>query len=232
MAKQENKEGFEENAQQGQNATDNDKSGNDVDSSKDEKKGNVDQQSEDESSRNNQARTFTQDEVNKMMANEKKQGRNSAYNALGIDPDDEEMKAMIKAIVESRKPKAEDGNAAQQESNVVAEAEHRALMAEAKAEAMMLGILPNYVEDAVALAMPKVDDENDLKSVLGSLKQKYPVWCDKSDEGNDGQNANKGTGSTIKPDSGKNGNDAKNLGARLAANRRSSKHKNSYWKNV
>ena len=90
---------------------------------------------------------------------------------------DKKAIALIQALVASQKDEG-DGQQGTESSAAVDEANQRALVAEAKAEAMMQGILPKYVDDAVALALPKVDDDNDLKSVLKDLKAKYPVWCE------------------------------------------------------
>lgn len=181
----------------------------------------------------NTGRTFTQDEVNRMMAREKKQGRNAAYNDLGIDPNDSKAMALIKAVLQSQKQDT-DGESAAANEAAVAEANHRAVVAEAKAQAMMLGIAPKFVDDAVALAMPKISEGEDAKSVLSELKSKYPIWKDasKNDEGEPGSTGQKGTGSSVGNRSGGAKPDAsKGIGARLAASRKASKPKSSYWKN-
>lgn len=176
---------------------------------------------------NKPERTFTQEEVNRMMANEKRQGKNSVYKELGVDPNDKKAMAMIKALLDSQKDDDEEpeGNSAELD-----EANKRAAVAEAKAEAMMQGILPKYVDDAIALALPKVTEDKDLKSVLKDLKSKYPVWV--KDNGDDGMNKGKsGTGSSLGNSSkgGNGSNDNKGIGARLAASRKAAKPKNTYW---
>lgn len=173
-----------------------------------------------------QSKTFTQEDVNKMMAKEKRQGRNSVYNELGIDPNDKKAIALIQALVASQKDEGE-GQRGAEDSAAVEEANQRALVAEAKAEAMMQGILAKYVDDAVALALPKVDDDNDLKSVLKDLKAKYPVWCE-PDEGSSNV-GKRGTGSSISSSSSNNGKKQESIGARLAASRKAGKPKQSYW---
>ena len=172
-------------------------------------------------------RTFTQEEVNRMMANEKRQGKNSVYKELGIDPKDKKAVAMVKAILESQK----DDETDEATNSEIDEANHRAMVAEAKAEAMMIGILPKYVEDVVSLALPKVTEEKDLKSVMRELKAKYPIWvkADDSDPNNKGKS---GTGSSLGNSGSKGGDDkSKGIGARLAASRKANKSKKSYWGN-
>ena len=114
------------------------------------------------------------------------------------------------------------------------EAEQRAMVAEAKAEAMMLGVKSQYVEDAVTLALAKMTEDSDIKTIIGELKTKYPVWFgessedDKDDKGKAGQ---KGTGSSVRKSGKDDKSEEKGMGARLAAQRKTSNKKSSYWGN-
>lgn len=185
------------------------------------------------------SKTFTQEQVNKMMTREKNQGRNAALRELGIDPKDSKMIAMIKSFIESQKTdeqKAAEKDAENQTK--MNEAERRAQVAEAKAEAMMLGVKTQYVEDAVTLALAKMTEDSDLKTIIGEFKTKYPIWFGESEDdekgGKDkgkGKIGQKGTGSSIKPSKEDKGKEEKSLGARLAAQRRGTGKKFSYWGN-
>lgn len=183
-------------------------------------------------------KTFTQEQVTKMMTREKNQGRNAVYKELGIDPKDTKAVNMFKAFMASQK--TDEQKAAEQESEnqtKLNEAEQRALVAEAKAEAMMLGVKSQYVEDVVTLALAKMTDDSDLKTVIGEFKTKYPVWFGESEKDDDkddkgkGKTGQKGTGSSVKnSDKEKKGEeDKKGIGARLAAQRKTSNKKSSYW---
>lgn len=183
-------------------------------------------------------KTFTQEQVTKMMTREKNQGRSAAYKELGIDPKDSKAIAMVKALIDSQK--TDDQKKAEQESEnqtKINEAEQRAIVAEAKAEAMMLGVKSQYVEDIVTLALAKMTDDSDLKTIIGEFKTKYPVWFGESEEDDDKKDdgkkktGQKGTGSSVKnSDKDKKGeDDKKGLGARLAAQRKTSNKKSSYW---
>lgn len=183
-------------------------------------------------------KTFTQDQVNRMMTREKNQGRNAVYKELGIDPKDTKTVAQFKAFIESQK--TEEQKAAEKESAdkaKQAESEHRVAVAEAKAEAMMMGVKPQYVEDAVTLVLAKLGEDTDVKTLLGELKTKYPIWFGESDDEDDkgakGKTGQKGTGSSVKQaeKGGKKGEAEKGLGARLAAQRRGTGKKSSYWGN-
>lgn len=185
------------------------------------------------------SKTFTQEQVNKMMTREKNQGRNAALRELGIDPKDSKMVAMIKAFIESQKTdeqKVAEKDAENQTK--MNEAERRAQVAEAKAEAMMLGVKAQYVEDVVTLALAKMTEDSDLKTIIGEFKTKYPVWFGESEDddkgGKDkgkGKTGQKGTGSSVKTSKEDKGKEEKGFGARLAAQRRGTGKKSSYWGN-
>lgn len=173
-------------------------------------------------------KTFNQEQVNKMMAKEKNQGRNAVYNELGINPKDEKQIEAIKAYIESQKSDTQKATEkALAEEKALKEAEDRVRIAEAKAEVMMLGIKTQFVDDAVTLALAKTSEDRDIKSVLAEFKTKYPVWFETEE---DKKKQAKGTGSSLKNQSGKNDKgEEKGIGARLAAQRKSSKTKSSYW---
>ena len=184
------------------------------------------------------SKVFTQEQVTKISTREKNQGRAAALKEMGIDPKDTKMIAMIKAFVDSQK--TDDQRAAEQQAEAQkqnAENERRLAIAEAKAEAMMQGVKTQYVDDIVTLALAKVSDDSDLKTIIGEFKTKYPVWFGESEEDeNDkdkgkGKTGQRGTGSSVKSnDKDKKGDEkGKGIGARLAAQRKSGNSKSSYW---
>lgn len=177
-------------------------------------------------------RTFSQLDVNRMMAREKKQGRNSVYNELGIDPNDAKSIELIKTLMGATKAQnAESGDAGMIDQRV-AEAERRAIVAEAKSEAMMLGVKPQFVDDVVTLALAHMEEQGDgaeFKTIIGEMKTKYATWFGGSDDPKETK-GQKGTGSSIRSESGSNA--SKNddgIGKRLAAQRKPSKRNFSYW---
>ena len=191
-------------------------------------------------------KTFTQEDVNRMMAREKNQGRAAAFSELGLDPNDTNMMNMFRAFVSAMQSGSEQDNqqAAQQQIKI-AEAESRAKKAEAKAEAMQLGVNPQYVDDAVTIIMSKLDDNNDVKTLVGELKTKYPAWFnveqqndDKGKGGkqqNNNQQQNKqtgqnGTGSSVGNATNNNNKGVSGIGTRLAAQRKQgNSQKSSFW---
>lgn len=180
-------------------------------------------------------KTFTQAQVSRMMTKEKRQGAAAVYRELGIDPKDSRVVAMVKALIASQKSDGQKEAEKRAESDAKEkEAEQRVIMAETKAEAMVLGIKSEFVDDMVALVMSKMTEDSDVKTLLGEYKKKYPAWfSDGSDEGNgqEGKTGKRGTGSSIKgKDAAKNGDKlGGGIGARLAAQRRAAGSKRSYW---
>lgn len=176
-------------------------------------------------------KTFTQAQVNKMMAKEKGQGKASALSELGIDPKDGKTTEMLKEFFANQKTDTQkESELRQQEVSRLEEANRRVMIAESKAEAMLLGVKPKYVDDVVTLALSKFSDDSDLKTIIGEYKTKYPIWFGDTEENEKENVGKKGTGSSIKTgvkdaDTKKDG-----LGSRLAAKRRTDNvKKTSYW---
>ena len=203
---------------------------------KDTKGGNSqNNQSTDDNGANNGGgeRTFTQAEVNKMMTREKKQGRNAAFNELGINPEDTKMINAFKAFKDAYEGN-EGGSDGAADNSAVEDAERRAMMAEMKYEAVAAGVQPQFVDDVVTLAIARIDEETDIKTVIGEFRTKYPAWFEESDDGGKQKNIGQtGTGSSLKNNgegnSGDGGKQKPGLGARLAAQRKGSNAKKSYW---
>lgn len=212
-----------------------DDSGNDGDDSGEDNGDSGDNQSQPAAPVQPVEKTFTQADVTRMMTREKRQGRNSVFNELGIDPSDTKSIAMVKALMESQRQSAQP---AQPEGDSVneqlAEAERRARMAEAKAEAMMLGVKPQFVDDVVTLATVRLAEQGEnaeFKDVIGELKSRYPLWFGE-DEDDKSATGKRGTGSSVNPDSGSKGSkENEGIGKRLAAQRKPHRKQGSYWGN-
>lgn len=211
-----------EGADNGQNTDnhDNDNNGTNASNTDDNKGG------------NKGGKLFTQKEVNRFTAREKEQGRNSVYKALGLDPKDKKTIEAVKSFVESQKTEEQKNAEREAENNTkLLELEQRAMLAEAKAEIMALGVKGQFVDDAVTLALAKVNDDNDLKTVISSFKDKYPIWFKPSEE-DKGSVGQRGTGSSVNNSKEtNNGKHKDGLGARLATQRRGKHKKSSYWGN-
>lgn len=212
-----------------------DDSGNEGDDSGNEGDDSGDNQSQPAAPAQPVEKTFTQSDVTRMMTREKKQGRNSVFNELGIDPNDSKSIAMVKALMESQRQSARPAQPASDAVNEqLAEAERRARMAEAKAEAMMLGVKPQFVDDVVTLATVRLAEQGEgaeFKDVIGELKSRYPLWF--GEDGDDKSATGKrGTGSSVNPDAGSKGSkEDEGIGKRLAAQRKPHRKQGSYWGN-
>lgn len=178
-------------------------------------------------SKKSSEKTFTQKQVSAMMAKEKKQGRNSVYNELGINSKDSKQIAIIKEFLKSQKTDKELEDEQARERAEVAKALE---IANTKVEVMKQGIKAQYVDDAVSLIMSQLDDDNDVASVLGSFKPKYPIWFEPNEDDEKNSVGKKGTGSSVKGDKkGSSGNEGESLGMRLAAQRKTKSKKSFYW---
>lgn len=208
----------------------------------DEEIDNTDAGSADESGKEKEEkkeRTFTQEEVNRMMTREKKQGRAALLKELGYK-DEKQAKAAsssYNAWLESQKS-AEQKSAEKDSENekAILEAQAKADAAEAKVEALMLGCKPGNVDDVIALAMAKKTDDGDFKTIVGELKKKYPDMFSKSSDDEEKEEkktaGQKGTGGNVSAKSkDKKSDEKQSLGARLAASRRGNKdsNKKSFW---
>ncbi len=133
-------------------------------------------------------RTFTQEEVSRMMTREKQQGKQSVLNALGFKSEDDAKSAfnLLKALQDSQKSeqeKAEESkNTAVQQK---ADAEKRAELAEAKLACVVNGVDKDSVDDVLTIALSKVTDDKNLDAVLSEMKTqaKYSSFF-KSESGN------------------------------------------------
>ena len=129
----------------------------DVDESGDQKDNESGGKDDDKKDQKKASRTFSQDQVTRMMTREKNQGRNAALKELGIDPKDTKMIATVKALIEAQKSDEQKKIEQEQKTNSeLDEANRRVAIAEAKAEAMQLGVKSQFVDDAITLAMAKV----------------------------------------------------------------------------
>jgi hypothetical protein len=186
-----------------------------------------------------EVKTFTQEEVNSMMAREKNQGKRSILKDLGFT---DEKSARI-AIQNYQKflnsQKSEED--LQKENDAKAERERtevqeRADKAEAKVEALIAGVKPEMLDDIITLAMSRKTDDKEFKDVLTEMKTKYPAFFtsvekeDKNDK-DEKKPGERGTGRNVKDDSkNKSNQDEKklSLGERLAAQRKATQKKSTY----
>lgn len=171
----------------------------------------------DENSEND--RTFTQAQVNKMMKAEKEKGRRSVLSELGVEDVKNAKEALeeYKKYTESQKTELQKATDDLQAANKkAAEAEERAQKAEYCLKAISLGAASESVEDLVAMATTKVNDEKDIDAVLKEMKENkaYSGFFDSADKKEDKRS--QGTGNPFPNNKGTGGNSGENYGAMLA----------------
>ena len=171
---------------------------------------------------NRGGKTFTQSEVSSMMAKEKNEGKRSVLKALGFKSEDEAKKAIegYNKYLEDQKSESEkQKEALDKANNEKVEALNRAKAAENKVACYNSGIASEYIDDVLAIASTKVTDEKDLVEVLKEMKEdkKYESFFEKDSS----SGSKHGTGSNP-GHSGNDNDEKKDLGKRLAEQRKSS----------
>lgn len=177
-------------------------------------------------------KTFTQEEVNRMLKAEKESAKKSLLKELGVDDAKTAKEGLEKyrEIQDKNKTdaeKAKDDLAA--ETKAKGEAEKRAILAEAKVEVLSAGCNPEYLEDVITLALKRVSDDKDLPTVVKEMKedQKYKAFFTLGGSGSEDHGTGGGSGYRRKQDSDKKGS----LGSRLGEQVVKSTVKNPYFNN-
>lgn len=171
-----------------------------------------------------QGKTFTQEEVNTMMAAEKRQGKNSVLKELGLNPEDKDALKNLKTLLEGQKTDTQrltDNLKAETEAKSAAEA--RALIAERKLMVLTSGCLPDFVEEVTALATAKTSDAVPFETALKQVREKCAAFF--GEQGNGGSGTGQGQGHKRTPGNGGAGG----LGARLAQSIVNQNQKNPYF---
>lgn len=183
---------------------------------------------------NNQEQpTITQSQMNTIATRENKEGRRAgrkeALKDLGFENEDEAKKAfsLYTAMMNSQKSKNEqDSEALTKALNEKAEAEKRATAIEAKYSILSNGVIPECVDDVLALATAKVTEDKGFDTVLKEMKKdpRYASFFNQSNSdtgnnnsgGNTGNNSGTGNSLLNNNSGGNTGNAPKNFGAQLA----------------
>ena len=178
---------------------------------------------------------FTQAEMTATAAKEKKQGRAAAFREMGFKSE-KEAKAQLEAFRKYQEsqltPEQKTAAQIQQANDDKSDAEKRAEAAENKLAAIQAGVKKDAVDDAVAIAMMKVEDGKSLEDVLGEMKTqpRYKGFFDGSDADDD--NGGKGgTGTSVRHKSSKKDEDG--IGKRLGqaqANGNAAVKKSSFFR--
>lgn len=172
-------------------------------------------------------KTFTQEQVNSMIAAEKRKNLSSVYKGLGFDSEEAAKEFVEKYKQEEEKNKSE--LVKEQEKNKQLEAEKAAEATRAqdlqyRFDAISEGCDAKSAEDVVVLAKAKMSDDKDFAAALKEVKEQYPAMFGQTDNG--GGTGGGGTSPRQKLKAG----DISGMGKRLAAQRReNSTAKNSEY---
>lgn len=174
-----------------------------------------------------QGTQYTQEQLNTMMANEKRTARQALLKSLGIELKEgekyEDAIKRVKTTLDAGKTQAQlDAEAKTKAEGERDEANKKVSALETKVAALSAGVKPEFLEDVITLAQAQVLAGRTLEDALKNLKEKYPVLFGETEK-------DKGTGNPNNPARNKGGN-TESLGKRLAKN---SKHavKSTYFKN-
>lgn len=172
----------------------------------------------------NNEKTFTQEDVNRMLANEKRQGRQAVLKALGLDPDDKDAEKKAKALLDTQKSDAEKAAEALKVAQDAAKAaEARTQQAERKYSVIEAGCKADFIDEVLTLASGKVNETVTFDAALKAVKEKCPSFFIEGDGGT-------GNGQGHKRQ--ESGEKAGSFGARLAQKQLNSNVKeNPYFKN-
>ena len=139
-------------------------------------------------------KTYTQAQVNVMLANEKRQGKQAILRALGIKDVNEGKSKMQQKQQTNQQQLDEENQAAQLLSNArqaQINAEARAQAAERKLSVLKAGVRPEFVDDVVYIATGKATDAEDFEEVVTAMKETHSFYF--MQDNNSNQN-NNGTG--------------------------------------
>jgi len=170
-------------------------------------------------------KSYTQAQINSMMANEKRTARQALLKELGFEVKDDQSftdtLANIKKTLDAGKSEQQlDKEAKNKAEGDAKAATARAELAEMKVSALTAGVNPKRLDDMIILAQAKIAKGQTADQAFADLKKDYPDAF--------GAEASGGTGSHVNP-ANKGGNDGESRGARLAKQNKTSA-KSSYFK--
>lgn len=164
-------------------------------------------------------KTFTQEQVNSMIAAEKRKNLSSVYKGLGFDSEEAAKAFVDKYKGEEEKNKTDLVKAQERASQLEAEKNAEAAKAQDlqyKFDAMAEGCDAKSATDVVVLAKAKMSDDKDFAAALKEVKEQYPAMFGQTDNGNGGGTGGGGTSPRGKLKSG----DISGIGKRLAEQRK------------
>lgn len=199
--------------------------------------GNGGNSNEDQNSNGNSGdeKTFTQSQVNNMMAKEKNEGRRAMLKSLGFSSEEEAKKAIEvynsfsklgKSEGEINKDDVDKANKAKDESI------SRAETAEFKLACYESGVNKDYIDDVLTIAKTKLTDGKNFDAVLKEMKKdkKYSMFFSTNNDGGangtGSQPGHSGSGGSKKDEAGSYG---KALAERANGGTKGQERKSNYF---
>lgn len=171
-------------------------------------------------------KTFTQEEVNRIMSREKRRGEASLLRKLGLNPDDKDVVTNLKKLLDDQQTDSEKKDKSLKDAQDTATKETaRADAAERKLKVLMAGCQKAFVEEVTTLASAKVSDDMDFDEALEEVKKKFSAFF-----GGDGAQDDTGTGQAQGHRRQNNAAKPGSFGAKLAQSASTPKN-NPYFNN-
>lgn len=130
-------------------------------------------------------KTFTQEDVNKIAAKEKKSAKEAILKELGIEDFDNAKDGMKKFKEWQDSQKTEQEKQQEKLNNLSKEKDSLSTENQdlkAQLSAMKKGVLGDSVEDVVALAKQRVSDDVTIDEAIDQIIEKYPHFAGKEEE--------------------------------------------------
>lgn len=159
---------------------------------------------------------FTQDQVNSMIASEKRKNLNSFYKGLGFESEKQAQEFIEKYKKQEENDKTELDKAQEKAKQLEAEKlaeQSKAQDLQYRFDAVAEGCDVKAANDVVVLAKAKISEDKDFATALKEVKEQYPAMFGQHQESSD--NGSTGGGGTSPRGKLTNG-DLSGMGKRLA----------------
>lgn len=172
-------------------------------------------------------RTFTQEEVNRLMAREKNEGRRSVLKELGVEKIDDAKSSLqaYKEYQDAQKTSEQKANEEKQNlQNQLKAAQSEKNLAESKLALFTSGCNKDFIDEALVLVNAKISDEVTFEQAIEDVKKKFPAMFESSEI-----SGAKGTGTGVNRKNASNSN-SDSLATTLAKQRVKTTQTNPYFK--
>lgn len=182
-------------------------------------------QNDDPAAQGQKSKLFTQDDLNRVAAQEKRQSQAALLKSLGFD-DEKSAKSFLEQARKDQESKKTELEKAQdalgKEQAAKTELEDKVTALERSLAVISAGVPAENASDVAMLAASKMTDGKSFEDGLEEVKKAYPMLFDK--QGQNGQAGGTGTGGT--PPRGSSRASGGELGKRIAEQRTKNNNSN------